>query len=187
MRRLTFCLALLWFGLVPQVAVAQCANATQLSCAVYDRCFTRYCSCTGDASEYFRSYGRKYCDRFLASSGWSAAGQQWRDKTLLCLQERIVPKLDISDRPSCDCKAMKSFAYRTHVDCYTQTSASICNLTYADFKKIFDIIDVRDDLFGDPYGRAQMRDVLEICRRDQNSTIPHTILDLIAAIIEKLS
>jgi hypothetical protein len=114
------------------------------------------------------------------------AGQQWRDRTLLCLQERIVPRLDISTSPVCDCKAMKDFAFRMHVSCYTQPDASICQLTGSDFKKIYDIIDVTDDLFKDPYGREQMRQVLEICRNDPNSTIPKSVLDIIVKILDKL-
>ncbi len=53
MRRLIFCLALLWAGIVPNVATAQCANALRLSCVVYNPCFAKYCSCKGDVNEYF--------------------------------------------------------------------------------------------------------------------------------------
>lgn len=166
-------------------AWAQCANTAKLSCGVYETCFAKYCQCTG-ASEYFLSYGKKYCDRFLGGTGWSAVGEKWRDRTLLCLQEEIIPKLDISSNPKCDCKAMKDFAFKTHVKCYTQPGASICSLTEGDFKKIYDTINVVDDLFKDPYGRAQMRQVLEICRNDQSSTIPKPVLDLIVAVLNRI-
>ena len=43
---------------------AQCIIQGPLSCNVYNTCFDRYCPCTG-ADNYFISYGRKYCDRFL--------------------------------------------------------------------------------------------------------------------------
>jgi hypothetical protein len=167
-------------------ARAQCVNGAHLSCDVYNKCFARYCHCNGTPYEYFLSYGRRYCDRFLASTGWSPAGDKWRDTTLLCLQESIVPKLDISDHPTCDCKAMKEFAFKTHVACYTKPGASICSLSLGDFTKIAHIIDLADDLFKDPYGRAQARQILDICRNDQNSTIPRPVLDVIASIINRL-
>jgi hypothetical protein len=168
-------------------AMAQCASTMELSCGVYDSCFEKYCPCEGTDDGYFLRYGKKYCERFLSSTGWSEKGRQWRDKTLLCLQERIVPHLDIVETPVCDCKAMKSLAFKTHVECYTQPSASVCALELSDFKKIYSIIDIGDDLFGDPYGRSQMRQVLQICKTDQNSTIPTPIIEIIDSIIEKLN
>jgi hypothetical protein len=81
---------------------------------------------------------------------------------------------------------MKQFAFQTHVECYTQPSASICDLALADYKKIYDIIDVADDLFRDPYGRKQMLDVLTICKNDQNSTLPPGAIDWIIKILDKL-
>jgi hypothetical protein len=167
-------------------ARAQCANARELSCGVYSACFERYCPCEKTEFGYFMRYGKRYCDRFLASTGWSEKGNKWRDKTLLCLQERIVPRLSITDPPSCDCKVMKDLAFRTHVDCYTQPGASVCELEFSDYRKIYDIIDVGADIFKDAYGRRQMREVLEICRDSQKATLPSGVLDLVIKIIDKL-
>src|ERR1700722_13591804 len=89
-------------------ALGQCVNSGKLSCNVYASCFERYCPCEGTKDGYFLRYGKKYCDRFIGSDGWSEKGNKWRDATLLCLQEKIVPKLNISETPSCDCKAMKA-------------------------------------------------------------------------------
>jgi hypothetical protein len=183
--RLALCAVIATWALVGN-AMAQCANSVHLSCDVYNSCFAKYCNCQGGPNEYFLTYGRKYCDRFLGSTGWSAAGDKWRDTTLRCLQESIVPKLDIGDHPHCDCKAMKEYAFKTHVTCYTKTGASVCSLTLGDFRKIAQIIDLTDDLFKDPYGRAQARQVLEICRSDQNSTIPASVLDVIVAILNRI-
>jgi hypothetical protein len=182
-----FGLALIFSFLSAAVASAQCMNDAHLSCAVYNTCFDKYCPCENSPDGYFIRYGKKYCDRFLASTGWSQKGNKWRDQTLRCLQERIVPKLSIVEHPTCDCKAMKNFAFQTHVECYTQPAASVCELDLADYKKIYDIIDIGDDLFGDPYGRKQMRDVLMICKNDQNSSIPPAVMSLIIKIIDKLN
>jgi hypothetical protein len=176
-------------ALAPTIATeasAQCQTDAHLSCAVYNTCFDKYCPCENTNDGYFIRYGKKYCDRFLGSTGWSAKGNSWRDKTLFCLQQRIAPKLSIVANPTCDCKTMKQFAFQTHVECYTQPGASVCQLELSDYKKIYDIIDVTDDLFRDPYGRKQMRDVLSICKKDQNSTLPPGAIDLIIRILDKL-
>lgn len=182
----TIACALLALAAISTEAFAQCQSNAELSCAVYNTCFDKYCPCENTSDGYFLRYGKKYCDRFLASTGWSDQGKKWRDQTLLCLQEKIVPKLSIVEHPTCDCQAMKRFAFQTHVECYTQKGASICGLDLADYKKIYDIIDVRDDLFGDPYGRKQMRDVLTICKNDQNASLPPGAIDWIIKTLDNL-
>ena len=120
------------------------------------QCLTRanrYCPCT-DADNYFISYGRKYCDRFLNETGWSAAGKQWRDETLLCLQKSIVAKLSLQSPTTCNCREMKEFAFQTHINCYTQNAASVCKLPIADWRKIVGIFDTAD--FIDSYGARQV-------------------------------
>src|SRR5436309_1041028 len=76
-------------------ASAQCSNSIKPSCGVYATCFAKYCPCNG-SDEYFLTYGKKYCEKFLGLATFSAEGVKWRDKTLVCLQEAIVPRLDIS-------------------------------------------------------------------------------------------
>ena len=97
---------------------AQCANSVSPSCDVYEKCFAKYCPCDGEKTEYFRAYGLKYCKAFLANSSLSVQGKAWRDSTLACLQESIVPKLDISASPTCNCGEMQKFAFNTHVAAY---------------------------------------------------------------------
>jgi hypothetical protein len=139
---------------------AQCIIEGTLSCNVYNTCFDIYCPCTG-SDDYFISYGRKYCDRFLNETGWSAAGKQWRDKTLLCLQKSIAAKLSLQSPRTCNCREMKEFAFQTHINCYTQNAASVCKLPIADWRKIVGIIDTAD--FIDSYGARQVVATLEIC------------------------
>lgn len=144
----------------PDYAHAQCQNSMKLGCNVYSNCFERYCPCSADRN-YFTNYGKRYCDKFLGRSDWSAQGATWRDKTLLCLQESIVPKLNLDHPEKCDCAKMKDFAFQTHVSCYSQNSASICRLPASDWAKIIQTIDTADLL--DSYGAKQMLSIVNVC------------------------
>lgn len=148
---------------------AQCANALAPSCTVYEACFARYCDCKYSPDEYFLSYGKTYCERFLENTSLSAAGTKWRDSTLRCLQEQIVPKLIIVSPPaSCDCTSMRSYAFTTHVDCYTQAANSVCNLPLADIVSIGETIELKDAFSSD--GWKTMKDVVRVCQ-DTASTV----------------
>lgn len=144
-------------------AHSQCRNDIEAGCSVYSQCFARYCHCAGDPDEYFERYGRRYCEKFLDQSGFSKEGKAWRDNTLRCLQEAIVPKLDISNDPKCNCREMRSLAFRSHTTCYTQESSSICALQLPDLLEIQKVIDVSDTFSSD--GWKQMREVSAICRK----------------------
>jgi len=149
--------------LAPPSAFAQCANSPVPSCTVYESCFSKYCPCNGDPNEYFESYGGKYCKRFLEEVEFSPSGKKWRDSTLICLQEVIVPKLNISENPTCDCAEMKKFAFDSHVACYTQPETSMCNLPITDLNKIRKLIE-NSDLFSSD-GWQQMKQVAKICEK----------------------
>lgn len=128
----------------PKIGAAQCVNSAVPSCGVYESCFAKFCPCSGSSDEYFLTYGQKYCERFLAKDNLSAAGKKWRDATLTCLQETIVPRLDISTSPQCDCAAMRKFAFDSHVACYTQPGASICDLPVSEMVSIGMTVDLFD-------------------------------------------
>jgi hypothetical protein len=49
-------------------AAARKATPVRLSCDVYSQ-LERRCHC-GSAENYFLGYGRKYCERSLAETGW---------------------------------------------------------------------------------------------------------------------
>lgn len=142
-------------------ARAQCVNTVTPTCSVYEACFAKYCPCKGD-SDYFLSYGKRYCEAFLGAANFSDSGRKWRDRTLNCLQEAIVPKLDISENPSCNCSEMRSLAFSSHVACYTQTGASICDLGLSDLNEIRRIVDTGDVLSID--GMKQTKAVADICK-----------------------
>jgi hypothetical protein len=139
-------------------ATARAADRARLSCAFYDQ-LSNSCKC-GGKDDYLLSYGRKYCDKFLNSTGWSPAGALWRDRTLVCLQKSLAQKLPRSTG-GCDCSKIKEVAFETHIQCYTQASASICRLPSSDIAKIYGIIDATD-LFSSS-GIKQMISIANIC------------------------
>jgi hypothetical protein len=117
-------------------AVAQCLNTIQPSCGVYATCFESRCNCVGSEDEYLVGFGKNYCEAFLARTDFSPQGGVWRDRTLRCLQEAIVPMIPFHPDEACNCAAIKSFAYRSHVDCYTQLGSSVCDLPVSDIATI---------------------------------------------------
>lgn len=141
-------------------ANAQCSNSIKPSCGVYATCFAKYCPCTG-SDEYFLAYGKNYCEKFLGLSTFSQAGVKWRDKTLVCLQEAIVPKLDISNNPTCDCKAMRLHAFESHVKCYL-ADPSICGIPATDMLKILNAVGLGATIT-DEDSRKQFKLVLMQC------------------------
>jgi len=160
----------------------QCTNTIKESCEVYPSCFQRYCPCEHDPNEYFKTYGEKYCKKFLQNPSFSTAGKRWRDTTLRCLQEAIVPRLDISENPKCDCKSMKAFAYDSHVACYTKTNASVCSLPLSDVNEIRKVIDIADSFTSE--GWQQIKKVAEICKADAPDDGRRAIWGALHAILQ---
>ena len=151
---LLFCL------LAGSAADAQRARQPPLNCGLYDR-MERQCKCNG-TDDYFIKYGRRYCERFLKSTGWTPAGSKWRDHTLLCLQQSLARDLR-NGRTSgpCDCRNMRQIASATHVRCYTQASPSVCQLPLSDLLKIYQGVDAVDLL--SPYGSSQVLSIVGAC------------------------
>ncbi len=144
-------------------AFAQCANSVKPSCGVYTTCFSKYCNCASSPSEYFISYGKQYCERFLGNTKLSKAGEKWRDATLVCLQEKIVPHLAIAEpAKTCDCPKMRKIAIDSHVACYTQAPTSMCNLEMNDIIEIGKIVD-KKDIFSSE-GWDSMKQITAVCK-----------------------
>lgn len=146
---------------------AQCVNSVKPSCNVYSSCFEKNCDCTGSEDEYLSSFGLNYCKAFLGEHSFSAAGQSWRDSTLRCLQEAIVPLIPLEQGRACDCSKIKNFAYSSHVSCYTQPLTSVCDLPISDISLIAKTI-IFDKNFisllkDRKNGYAQVKEVLEVC------------------------
>lgn len=161
MKMLTFllgiCLAAIVNALQPAFA-QQCVNPIVPNCNFYASCLEATCKC-GEQG-YGLSYGKKYCEKFLGSYSFSEKGRKWRDATLVCLQERLYAAVP-NDSVLCDCKAISQTAYKSHVECYTQSGNSICSLDIADLGVVYDLISLSD--LADKEGLKALRDIAAKC------------------------
>jgi hypothetical protein len=64
---------------------------------------------------------RKFADTEFESE----KGRKWRDETLVCLQQSLVPYTSGQET----CESLTRIAFDSHPRCYTQPGASICELT----------------------------------------------------------
>lgn len=139
------------------LAGAAQAASVHRACDLY-RQLERRCGCHG-ADDYFGSYGVKYCERFMRSSGWSPAGLRWRDRTLVCLKGELARFL--AHTRGCGCADVKVFAFGSHVRCYAAMPASACRLPLSDIRRIYNLVDAAD-LF-DPLGVRQTLAITFAC------------------------
>ena len=125
----------------PAPPTPMCVNPTLPDCEFYTKCVEATCKCGfSSSSGYALSYGKKYCELFKGETNFSAQGKKWRDSTLRCLQEKLVSELPTSpDR--CDCADLQQKAFRSHVECYTRSEASICDLPISDAVVLNRLID----------------------------------------------
>src|SRR5882724_811390 len=110
------------------------------ACDLY-RVLDRRCGCAA-ADNYFGGYGEKYCERFMRSGGWSAAGLRWRAQTLACLKDEL--RHFLAGAPGCRCATVKTFAFDSHARCYTRQPASVCRLPLSDIARIYALVDGAD-------------------------------------------
>lgn len=170
-------------AICPLPSLSQCVNTMTPTCGVYTSCFADRCACDGSPFEYFKSYGAKYCTAFLELPGLSAKGAAWRNATLKCLQEKIVPLLPKDGQSeSCNCQQMQLSAFDSHVACYTQPSASICELDVSDWQKILAATDPVKTL-QDQKSRKQLLVVARMCLVDP---VAVQAKDVIQKVIDKL-
>lgn len=166
MARQLFCFVLAaTFFATTELRAQQCINTITPSCDVYASCFSYYCRCSGD-DEYFISYGKQYCEKFLGTQVTGAA-KIWRDRTLKCLQERIVPHLPRTNKDPCNCRAMRDYAFKSHVECYTQPDASICDLAYKDLLDVGFTVKLSDMV--NTSGRETICGIARSCARQRQS------------------
>lgn len=144
--------AICWLAAL--IAPAQAAPRT---CDLY-RQLERRCHCPA-ADNYVANYGRKYCERFMASAGWSPAGLRWRDRAAACLAGELRGFL--AHARSCACADVKAFAFASHARCYTAQPASACKLPLSDIARIYRLVDA-SDLF-DPLGMRQSLAITLTC------------------------
>jgi hypothetical protein len=119
---------------------ASCLAPVERTCAFYSACVEANKPC--GASGYAIGYGEKYCSRFDVDDTFSPEGKVWRDATLHCLQEALVPELGAIASMSCD--AITTFAFDSHPACYTDHTPSFCFLPPADIANVLGTIDGKD-------------------------------------------
>ncbi|RPA87166.1 hypothetical protein BJ508DRAFT_200084, partial [Ascobolus immersus RN42] len=101
-------------------------------CSFYTDCIEKKVKCGKDG--YAKNYGKKYCDKFSNNkSKFSAKGKKWVDKTMVCLQKKLVPVVK-GDKAYNTCKEIKSKAFGSHSNCYV--SSGLCKLPPSDWMKI---------------------------------------------------
>jgi len=132
--------ALAAFLAARSVAATPILGAQSHACDLY-RALEKRCGCTG-AENYFGGYGAKYCERFMQSSGWSAAGLRWRARTLTCLQDEL--RRFVGAGHGCNCASVKAFAFDSHARCYTRAPSSVCGLPLSDIAHIYALVDAAD-------------------------------------------
>lgn len=135
------------------------AQAAPRACDLY-RQLERRCHCAA-GDNYFGNYGRKYCERFMRSAGWSPAGLRWRDRTAACLTGEL--RSFLAHTRGCGCADVKAFAFASHARCYTAQPASACKLPLSDIARIYSLVDAAD-LF-DPLGMRQSLAITFACVR----------------------
>ena len=129
-------------------------------CSWYGSCLEQNIPC-GDAG-YALSYGKKYCDRFVAQSYTSSKTAAWRDATLTCLQRSLAQS--VANPKPASCNAIADDAFAQHVTCYTQQQASICDIcsdSADDLLQIFTTVDIPE--YKDPRSWKAAYGVLKTC------------------------
>lgn len=140
---------------------------TGVSCEFYQSCLEAQFQCGPDG--YPIRYGLKYCERFIslntsrAYTGrlLSSQGLAWRNNTLNCLQDVLIPSLTMVSQIS-DCQKVTEFAFNSHSRCYTQPGQSICDLPKSDWLIIGTIPDALD--IGTYSGLRQIKEILVTCK-----------------------
>jgi len=142
-----------------------CQTNNDISCEVYTQCIEANCNCTKTSFPYTATFGPKYCQRFGSETGFGSLGRQWRDKTLICLKDRIsssyVSNSDASGG-SCNCSAIQAAAIDSHSECYL-SAPSFCKLSESDIRALARIVDSADIFALGAAGLGEMGHVLATC------------------------
>ena len=114
-----------------------CLNSSAIGphCKFYS-CIEKKSECGNDG--YALGYGKPYCELFASEKRLSSEGKKWRDQTLICLQEKLIPVLFNNYNK---CAEIKNNSFNSHTDCYINNGAvSVCNLPLTDKLIILGII-----------------------------------------------
>lgn len=107
----------------------QCLHPVANTCTFYPDCLEAKVHC--GAAGYPIGYGLKYCEAFTkARPTLSAAGKAWVTKTMLCLQDDMVPYAT-GTKKAANCAALQKAAFATHPSCYVDSG--VCKLPPSDW------------------------------------------------------
>jgi Stanniocalcin family len=121
----------------------ECMDPRPNTCTFYTECLNRRIPCGSDG--YPIGYGLHFCNAFLHSAApkMSTRGKTWITKTMLCLQQRLVPFGSGERRTTCP--NLKSVAFGSHPGCYV--SSGLCTLPPTDWVTIVKTVSLKE-LFG---------------------------------------
>ena len=119
-----------------------CKNPPLHNCDFYATCLEKAKPC--GASGYALGFGKKYCDRYFADTGFSAKGVAWVSRVGNCLQRALLKYGDPSNPPKESCQQIYSIAYKSHPSCYVDGYPGICDLSFSDMANIRNVIDIKD-------------------------------------------
>jgi hypothetical protein len=137
-------------------AAAHCASfISRTSCEFYDECLHALRPCTSSENsdeEYALSYGRRYCEAFLAvEPTLSEYGQLWSGSVRKCLQAKLVQDIGLWIHGSC--VDLSRVAFDHHPDCYAFSEHSGCpsmsGLSVSDYATVIVIVKEYVALFGE--------------------------------------
>jgi len=144
-------------------SLASCSSPQANDCSFYRKCVQSKFHCSD--TEYPIGYGEKYCNKFnnLSSSNLSSYGVLWRNETLICLQQSLVPTLN-SNSSINTCSELEELAFDSHPGCYTNVYMSICELPISDWTTIAGVVDAGDYL--SMKSLKQVASVIKTCSGD---------------------
>lgn len=136
-----------------------------------------------EAPGYYREFGDKYAQRFTdLKEDLSPEGQEWVDRTLLGLQEKLetLRREDPEEfaRLEEDPEALREYAFETHSDAYLE--AGLADLPPGDLIKVAFTPDIQDSL--NPEGLKEIREVAVAVLREHPellATVPAQFLSQI--------
>lgn len=128
-----------------------------------------------NGNNYFRDYGKKYCNRFVNSTyaNLSTRGKRWMNEVLVCLQNALRNGCARDNRCR-NCATMRRWAFDSHTPCYTGQDPftrrrdsgrlSLCELSLVDQGYVGSTPDAADLATRD--SARQIAEVAQICGAD---------------------
>lgn len=137
----------------------ECMNPSAVTCIWYAVCLQRRYGCP--ASDYPLGYGYHYCSRFVKNrSQFTQEGQEWINRTLVCLQQALVPAYE---NPT-NCGDLQNFAYYTHPQCYLGVTPNFCEVAPNNILQLVEVyLGDNQDWIKFAKGWQQMIEVMSDC------------------------